>query len=1308
MTDPLRPDRATDPAPARRRGLAHSREAFVSKFAGVLDYGVLKQAVAALVEERLAEIAGQPRWVPIGPSVALPDPTVAQGQLSGWTRQSGRIRDIQVNAAGTRAYAGSAKGGVWYTGDAGATWAPVGGWAERARLRGGGVGASSAACLLVEFGSSAADDIVLVGTGEFVRSRPARPSLLGVGVLSARGPAAHSPGGDPWDEPTGQPELEGKGILHLARRPDHRMPSGFPAEVLAATSGGLFRGTRNPADVHWTAEHYDWTPVPALDRDVGYPAGSIPPFACDVLWLPGATADGVIVVAVAAELERPGSTQPLTSTHQGSGVLLSTDGGLHFHWIGALDSAQRIVGRMSLANTGNRVYVLGAQWSTPPPTTPPLLPDATVWRIPDITAPSPAATALSGVPPGLWAVSGVPDQPEFSSQRDYDQAIAVHPVGADDRVLLGGNWNHALNHSFASLWCFEVPAAGAGGVLTGIANISNAAAGTPVDGWIGPHVHADVHCVRVAGTSGHVWVGCDGGVYVSTEQGTAFTFAPRVTGLAALEVNFVASHPTSSHFVAIGTQDNGAHVRVGDVVWWQNAFGDAGGVAFHPRRSHIVVSQVSFGTFAATARDFTQPLSHTVDQPPYGDRENLRSAFYSGVAATTIGTADAARFALGTDRVWITENLDGTGGISWRVLPYLPAPGAAAADPRPRGSDPPARRGFGVPQGAPLAAGPVGADPLGPVHFLKWASETELLVIFERGLVRWTRSGASWSARLLIGPTGSGGVLVAGLPAGAPDPANTVLSDLAPVPGGHDFYLATTGRTGTTDETCLYFADGSPGEFRPTGLRAQLAPLDPAHAVVVDPDDATTVYVGTVSAVWRGVRAATSPPSPSPVGHTWTPMVNGLPDALVQDLSVFHDPARPGGPRLLRAGIQSRGVWELDLTSNPAPAKTYLRVHARDDRRQLPTPLHNPRRRPGATTVAHSSPDIVVRPQPGRVGATPPGWQFGPTARLTGSFTTPDYQLWTFQTAFRWHHPSIFATGLDSAPLRQMVARHRAALHLTGAYIDRDLWRAVMAGTLPPAAVAAGLPPSAAAARLDPATFALSTDPAHPLAVYQSPWLSAATPTLIPTEVDLLEGVLPPRIDSAANEVWEVFLEPNTVDVLVHHRDTHWVEANDAFVILLWRHKPSQAQVLAADTDTALIPDFVATLLNAELPGAPAPARPVPALTQWSAVPTGSGPLGTFVHRVGTQLDARMPRAVSIDIDFTAGPSAPVVGSRVALLAIAGSVADLCTVAAVGVPTPPAPPAVPAALAPADLVRAWPYTALRVVKLVHRPAGRTP
>jgi hypothetical protein len=366
----------------------------------------------------------------------------------------------------------------------------------------------------------------------------------------------------------------------------------------------------------------------------------------------------------------------------------------------------------------------------------------------------------------------------------------------------------------------------------------------------------------------------------------------------------------------------------------------------------------------------------------------------------------------------------------------------------------------------------------------------------------------------------------------------------------------------------------------------------------------------------------------------------------------------------LRAGVQSRGVWEVDL-AHDQPRHTYVRVHERDDRRMLPTPMANPRRRPGAPVEpVYASPDIVIRPA-WPIAAPPP---FHSTIQ---SGNVPTYDLWTFQTAFRWLYPSCVPDGRWSDAMRDLVRFHRSVLNLpAGAFIDSTLWRHVVGGTVSGVQRGVRLLPDPIFA--DRAT--VTTAPADALAAYRAPWQTALNFSGSATEVDLLEAVLPVR--SNADE-WTVFREPSTVDVLLHHRDSRPVPSPSAFAVLLWRSAPTAAALLA--TGFADLPPFLAAVLAAGIGGAtpPSPAG-------WNVASTLGG---SAMRTLTTALDARLPRAVSIDIDLSAVPN----GHRVLLLALVGSGAD-----------DPVTPPVGAPANVADLVRAWPNAALRVVRVVTR------
>ena len=185
MSDvPVDPTLAQERALARRRKRkaekrknAVARDSFLTSISGSPDKQALAASMKALMEREGIGPFGEPpartsarssaglgpapmafpanntnRWVPIGPSV------VRQGQAEGRPRVSGRVRDLAVSPDGQRAYAGTAKGGVWYTGDGGATWEPLGGWANEPRRFGGNTSAFACGCLLVNFGANAGAD----------------------------------------------------------------------------------------------------------------------------------------------------------------------------------------------------------------------------------------------------------------------------------------------------------------------------------------------------------------------------------------------------------------------------------------------------------------------------------------------------------------------------------------------------------------------------------------------------------------------------------------------------------------------------------------------------------------------------------------------------------------------------------------------------------------------------------------------------------------------------------------------------------------------------------------------------------------------------------------------------------------------------------------------------------------------------------------------------------------------------------------------------------------------------------------------
>ena len=1243
-------------AKALKRGNATQRQAWRDAMRGQPDRAALADAVARLESSEAAPRRGgrrgpgplaapsttaAGRWVPIGPSV------VRRGMSVGRPRVTGRINDLAVSTDGLRAYAGSGNGGLWYTEDAGATWSPVGGWATRERMAGDRTSGLTVGCVDVAFGADRSSDLVIVGTGDVAaNSTGSGPAQGGSGVLSAGGPVTVAePPDTPWEPDDHSLALvEGERIYRTVRDPatDAGATAGARVDrVIACGTAGLVVGVRQPvaAGGGFPARGtYQWTPCALAWAGGGPdPAGwpGVPMFT-DALWLPG----GRLVLAV-----------------NRFGVVVSDDAGATISPVPTLNRPLVVVDdRVSLAHAaGNRVYALFASAGV-----------AAVRQIGDATANPPVATPLVGVPNAFGG-----------GQSFYDQCIAVdRPTvpaaqdldgtadGAVDRLYIGGDtlWLAAQQENVASLWVVDVQAAQTVTAAPGISTtgLPPAGDGAIQPGLVGNTVHPDVHVIRLVGPPGNrtVWVGCDGGVFVSTSGGRVNSFAPRVSGMATLEAGFVAAHPVSGQCLAIGVQDNGVLRRSGDTVWDVVYAGDGGGVAFHPARPDILVGQWTRGVWQGNDASFVDPLHRNPLVARWatirGEREFRISSFYAGASAVARGAG--GRVAVGTNRVWLTDDLGGAAPCTWRVLPvHTASTGAPAGDRRTAGGAD--INAASTRRGQPLGGAPV--TNFGAVHTIKWVSDTELLAAFENGIVRWTQLPSGnwvdkrWSLR-------ARSVLI---------PRDETITDLAPVPGTHDFYVTILGRAFAENETVWWYSSAT-DRFSRTLLRRRLdgpgnalGPLDPAYAVVVDPGHPDQVYVGTATGVWHGTRR-------DDAGlHDWVLFDNGLPQTAVQDLSIWVDPTVPPPPavpppvadrrRLLRAAVQARGVWEVDLLE-PAQRRTYVRVHAHDDRRMLPTPMTDPLQPPTVALPAHSSPDIVIRP---RVPvAAPPVWLGGP---ITAGNNPNPYQLWQFQSALRWRHPNVVPTGQWVAPLGDIVAFERDRLSLPpGQFIDRALWDPIVGTRLAP-------------------DLSVAPGPVGSFAVFRPAWSTPTVPTLPAGEVDLMDCVVPPGL-SGAN--WSVYSEPSTVDVLLHHRDSRTVAAGDAWAVLLWRFVPTLADGLSAP-----VADVVD--LHTRAWTSPAQGGPTPAGWTVARLPDGSAR-----HPLTVPLDARTPRAISIDVDLTA-PALPAVAPvAVVFLALVGSFHD-----DVDPPNNPILPIAPLPVTVDQLVRQWPYAACRVLALGPRP-----
>ena len=874
-------------------------------------------------------------WLPIGPT------SVVKGQATGEPNVSGRVRDLQADTAtGDRVYAATGGGGVWMSIDRGRMWEPLHEFVVTSNRTTFTPVGNSLACgaLYVQFQGPAdgSGDRVVLGTGEpggFGKKGNPGGRLLGVGILELSGP----PGNRVWAESNGGGALRGHVVWRIVASPND------PAHLFAATSNGLWMQVPGGA----------WTRLPSA------PAG---------------VAD-VVVTSKSATVLR---------------VWVVTFFGLHMAEIGVLPAATgpatftpitlgkvRSTTRKVLAvGSATELWVLGRRAKSGDEKIDP----AYLWRV-NPSAATATATEITGAPPDLFGAT--------HDQSDYDMCLTVHPDHAD-RLFAGGSAVDTHNQWNGAIYQLTV---------TG-----NAV--TPT--YVGLGTHSDVHVLRVGGPAQApgpdrcVWVGCDGGVFLSRANGRAGTFDNVNNQIATLEPGYIACHPTNDGIVAAGMQDNGTCERIGDTLWMVAQGGDGGGIAFDPTHSKRYFRQYVKATWSSSDGTGVAPV-HRHDME--GDKtseyfEDKQSLFYSGAASLFHG--GTTHLAFGSDRPWYSQDW----GQHWVTVP-------SGTDPRETDNvhlaidllKPSAVTGQytdSVPTflcchgdvtgnlGGGSAAITVKLSPADNAG----ATRVRLHALWDEGMslllaTKPTAPATKWtwaSEQVEVFRPPNTPAEIADVAAGNRLtflPASGLVSDMAvhrPDTGAHgSCYVGTIGApdfgVGAVIDT-LWWYDGA-GQWVPCGLRRVHSRgrwtgnqiVSPVLSIAVDPTNSDIVYVGTSVGVVRGVLTFTLVSGVQEPHWDWQPFDIGLPEAAVNDLAIYQS----GSVKLLRAALQARGVWEVDLANETTVATTYLRVYPSDTRRRIATELTGPTTAGETGLRFDASPDIVFDD-----AATPFGAQ-GPT-----------------------------------------------------------------------------------------------------------------------------------------------------------------------------------------------------------------------------------------------------------------------------------------------------------------------------------------
>ena len=125
-------------------------------------------------------------------------------------------------------------------------------------------------------------------------------------------------------------------------------------------------------------------------------------------------------------------------------------------------------------------------------------------------------------------------------------------------------------------------------------------------------------------------------------------------------------------------------------------------------------------------------------------------------------------------------------------------------------------------------------------------------------------------------------------------------------PSGQTVYVTVQGFSGNGIDAALLYASNNAGAEW-TNLTSNL-PNAPANSVVVDPNDANTLYVATDTGVWVTTNVADCA---NQYDNCWTPFGTSLPNAPPVQLVALNE----GSTSVLRVATYGRGIWQIPLVT---------------------------------------------------------------------------------------------------------------------------------------------------------------------------------------------------------------------------------------------------------------------------------------------------------------------------------------------------------------------------------------------------------
>lgn len=357
-------------------------------------------------------------------------------------------------------------------------------------------------------------------------------------------------------------------------------------------------------------------------------------------------------------------------------------------------------------------------------------------------------------------------------------------------------------------------------------------------------VHTDGHALTFSADSSTLYVGSDGGAWSTTNVATSPLNWNGLNGPLAITefYNGLAIDPTNVNIAFAGAQDNGTQKYSGTTTWNIVACGDAGYNAIDLATPTTVYSACSWANQPFIQKSTSSGNVGTYSAATTGIDTTDRASFIPPLVMDPINSSN---LYTGTYRLYQTTN----GAASWTAIsPDLTSGGNVST----------------------IAVAP--------------SNNNTIYTGSDDGLIAVTNNALLGTSSLWfnISPVG----------------LSRAITHIAVDPGSASTaYVTYSGFSGFADAHGHVFKTTNGGSTW-TDISGNL-PNIPVNVIVLDPDIAGTLYVGTDIGAFVTSNGGTS----------WSVLGTGLPDVAVLSLAFHH------ATRTLMAATHGRSVWEISLAT---------------------------------------------------------------------------------------------------------------------------------------------------------------------------------------------------------------------------------------------------------------------------------------------------------------------------------------------------------------------------------------------------------